>query len=874
MQTDDLLNRAKAGDKEALIAWSRSFAPAIAQFAYQAGIAEENMSYFRLQVLKDFSNNIKAIEANNADNKIYESAFRILKDEQLAQTERSNELALKFEEDKETHKAIQEISLIEKLALILFQFHGKDYHDVAEILGLSESSADSAISEAQTELKKSLIIESDGDVQKRLDLLAKSYSRVQFTEMDEIIPEEVIVAEELPAEVKREEKTSVNKKTLATLAGISLFLSTVIGASFLFNEQPAETQQSAAEEENPTTVTKAMVQKWEAEYEEIRTAAPESLGLSMETFEQLEYVKKADALKERTFSRQNVKQLQDDPERMQEQVDVLMWNIHTPKGMLDSVENYRILSSETSKFLVIYMEKTEQLMTIADGLLEKYKDELATAEVNGLLSPEKLMHSRQDYPEEIENLTSSLSEYTFQYSVHPNEERFRTMRDITRFYQVHPFGSDMISSQYLEILWSTPVFDETGMLWPVELLPQTIVTMSAFMSDPLADPVLKGEVEPQLLTAFFTLLKGDEHIEVFDDKGVVKEEFQIAWESLLQYNSNPITFLMLPILEEFEESGWRESAHYDQLAYPDILYAIDLENSGELAAKLPNGDLQIETISFDLEDYDYSDIQPLYEEFSATYDLQLLSGVEPMDIIKLYHYANKIEDIETMWHLTADDELKPSLEEYTQKWREQPEITETMRNIEIFSDNLHRQGRKIYITAFGQPVEAGIEYQMGANYFTLITERDKIWLMQHQINEHYTKKENFEGYDANVQNYYKNIAESGNRDAIQLATPAEIAGIFLLALENEDVKTMRLLVNEMDDTISDDMFKQRWMNGHLIAYSKMTGISFTADAINAGSNRIHGGVDISMKSDSMDDRRYLQMEKVEDSWMILDMFGY
>ena len=163
---------------------------------------------------------------------------------------------------------------------------------------------------------------------------------------------------------------------------------------------------------------------------------------------------------------------------------------------------------------------------------------------------------------------------------------------------------------------------------------------------------------------------------------------------------------------------------------------------------------------------------------------------------------------------------------------------------------------------------------MGANYFTLITERDKIWLMQHQINEHYTKEENFEGYDAKVQNYYKNIAESGKRDAIQLATPAEIAGIFLLALENEDVKTMRLLVNEMDHTISDDMFKQRWMNGHLIAYSKMTGISFTADAINAGSNRIHGGVDISMKSDSMDDRRYLQMEKVEDSWMILDMFGY
>ncbi|MCM3612496.1 hypothetical protein M4S82_14715 [Planococcus sp. MERTA32b] len=874
MQTDDLLNRAKAGDKEALIAWSRNFAPTIARFAYQAGIAKGDIPRFQLKVIKDIGASLDMIDVHNADNKIYETAVRLLDEEQLNNDENNDAASLKFEEDQDTHKAIQEIALQEKLALILFQFHGKDARNIAEILGLSGNAAQSALETAQTQLKKSLLIEGESGVQKRLDLLAKSYSRVEFPEEDKILPEEVTAAEEPAVEVKKEEKAPVNKKTLATLAGASLFLSAVIGASFLFNEQPAETQQTAAEEENPTTVTKAMVQKWEAEYEEIRTAAPESLGLSMETFEQLEYVKKADALKERTFSRQNVKQLQDDPERMQEQVDVLMWNIHTPKGMLDSVKDYRILSSETSKFLVIYTEKTEQLKTITDGLLEKYKEDLAKAEVNGRLSPEKLLQSRGDYPEEIENLTSSLREYTFQYMVHPNEERFRTMRDISKFYEVHPFGSDMTSNQYLEILWGTPLFDETGLLWPVEHLPQMILTMSTFMSDPLADPMLKGKVEPQLLTAFFTLLKGDEDIEVFDQKGVVKEKFQIAWESLLQYNSNPVTFLMLPILEEFEQSGWKESAHYDQLAYPDILYAIDLESNGELEGKLPNGDLQIETVKTDLEDYDYSDIQPLYEEFAAAHDLQLLSGIEPMDIIKLYHYANKIEDIETMWHLTADDELKPDLDEYTRKWRKRPDITEVYRDIEIYSDNLHRQGRKIYITAFGQNNEAGIDYHMGANYFTLVTESDEIWLMQHQINEQYTKDEDFEAYDANVQQYYNNIVESGMMDAVQLATPAEIAGVFLKAFEKEDVTTMRLLVNETDESISDEEFKERWLQGHLIGYSKMTGISFTADAMNIGSNGIHGGVDISMNSETMEDRRYMQMEKTEDSWMIVDMFGY
>ncbi|QHJ71789.1 sigma-70 family RNA polymerase sigma factor [Planococcus halotolerans] len=874
MQTDDLLNKAKEGDNQSLIAWSRNFTPLIARFAYQAGIPKEEIRGFQLEVIKDIGSNLETIEGHNTENKIIESAVRLLKNGKTDSINKNDEASFKFEEDEETHQAIQKLPQTEKLALILFQFHGKNQEDVSAIMGNFEASVDSALEAAIRDLEKNLVVEGKGDVQKRLDLLAKSYNRVEFTEENDIVPEEVSPSEEPAAEVRKEGKAPVNKKTLATLAGASLFLSAVIGASFLFNDQPAETQQTAAEEENPTTVTKAMVKKWEAEYEEIRAAAPDSLGLSEETFEQLEYVKKADALKERTFSRQNVKQLQDDPKRMQEQVDVLMLNIHTPKGMLDSVDDYRLLSSETSKFLVIYTEKTEQLMAIADGLLKKYKDELTKAEVNGQLSPEKLMHSREDYPEEIENLTSSLREYTFQYSVHPNEERFRIMRDITKFYEIHPFNSDMMSMQYLDVLWATPVFDETGMLWPIEHLPQSIITMSSFLSDPMADPVLQGIVEPQLIHAFHTLLKGDEHTEIFDKKGIVKEEFQLAWESLLQHNSNPVTFMMLPILEEFEESGWKESAHYEQMAYPDILYAIDLEKNGELAEKLPNGDLKIETVNFEVEDYDYSDIQPLYEKFAATYDLQLLSGVEPMEIIKMYHYANKIEDVETMWHLTAEDELKPSLEQYTKEWRKRPEIAETMRNIEIYSENLHRQGRKVYLMAFGQNIEASDDYRITTNNFTLVSERDQIWLMQHQIDEHYTKDENFEPFDTSVQKYYKDITESVSLDAIQLATPAEIAGVFLLALEKEDIETMRLMVHEMDDSISDEEFKERWLNGHLTAYSKMTGISFIADTFNIGFSGIRGGVDIRMKSETMEDSRYMHMEKVGDSWMIGDMFGY
>ncbi|TAA67874.1 RNA polymerase sigma factor [Planococcus salinarum] len=873
MQSDDLLEKAKDGDRQAFVAWFQPYRDMISRLAYQAGIPKDKVDSFQLEVMKEISNLLQTVDGQNTENRIMQGAVRVLKKEQTEEPVNQIDDSIKFAEDLETHKAIQKLPFSDRIVFLLLFFHRKDSAETGSILDQPADAVEVMADRAIAEIRRQLASTSEADMQKRLDLLAKSYNRIQFPEEKDHLIEEIIAADEPAHETVQTEKTSVNRKTFAILAGASLFLSAVIGASFLFNEQPADNRQSATEEENPSSVSNEMVDNWEAEYEEIRASAPERLGLPVDTFEQLEFVRKADALKERTFSRQNVKQLRDDPERMQEQVDKLMLSIDTPKGMLDSVEDNTLLTSEVSDFLVIYTEKTNQLMVIADGLLEEYDEELAIAEVNGVLSPEKLTYNRTTYPEAIENLTDSLREYTLQYTVHPNENRFRTVRDLNKFYEIHPFNADQLSFSYLDILQNTPFSDESGLLWPIEQLPYSVIMMATFMNDPLADPILQGKVEPQLMQVFFTLLKGDQSIEIFNDEGIVKEEIQIAWGSLLQHNSNPVTYIMLPILEEFEASGWTESAHYDELAPPDILYAIDMENNGELAEKMPNSDVTVETETLQLEDYDYSDIQMLYEEFSANHNLEVLSGVAPMEIVKLYHYANKIEDIETMWHLTADDELKPSLEEYTSNWKKRPEITEKLRHIEIYGENMQRMGRKLRIMAFGQNVEIESDYRM-MQHMTLVTEKDQIWLMQHQLDEYYTRDENFDDYDSNVQRYYNEIASSAELEAMDRATPAEIAGVFLLALEKEDLKTMRLLVYETDESISDEEFQERWIGGHLTVYSKMTAISFNVDAFNMDIHGIRGNVDIIVKSDSMEDSRYLPMEKAEGFWMIGDMFNY
>lgn len=483
------------------------------------------------------------------------------------------------------------------------------------------------------------------------------------------------------------------------------------------------------------------------------------------------------------------------------------------------------------------------------------------------------MYSRENQPEAIENLTASLREMTLEYSVHPNENRFRVIRDINPFYAVHPFNSDFQSSYYLEILRTAPYYDETGLLWPVEQLGYSIMTMASFLIEPTADPALQSIVEPELANVFFAMVKGGTDFEIFDSNGAVNQEHRMVWESMLQLDINPLTYVMLPILEEFEESGWTESAHFDKLALPTILDAVEMEKNGELAAKLPNADVQVSNDVFIVEDYDYSDVQPLYEEFSKGYDEAVLSGIKPLDIIKLYYYANRIEDGEMMWHLTADDRMRPSLEDYLMNWEKRPDLTEEYRVLEVYAGNFQRQGRKVLTMVMGTKLGEMDNYY-NTQPFMMITERDQIWKIQHNIDEFHTSTDDFAEYDQNVKNLYNEFTQTGELDSLQSASPAETAGIFLLALEKEDVHTMRSLVNEDGAPTDDEEFKNNWMSGQFPVYSQMEGISFRADTYNLAMLGLTGSVDIFKNVETMEQSHYLPMEKVGETWRIGNMFGY
>src|SRR5690606_28805223 len=98
------------------------------------------------------------------------------------------------------------------------------------------------------------------------------------------------------------------------------------------------------------------------------------------------------------------------------------------------------------------------------------------------------------------------------------------------------------------------------------------------------------------------------------------EHYQKAWKSLVHYSTETMIYTMLPIVEEMEASNWTASAHYDQLAYPDILANLDLKRSKKLEELLPHADMEIDNEMVEMHNFDYSRVAALYSEFSATHD--------------------------------------------------------------------------------------------------------------------------------------------------------------------------------------------------------------------------------------------------------------
>ena len=877
MRGEELFHKAKQGDMAAYSEWSRPYQSKMGQFAYENGVPVSKLPDYQKEVFRQFVLLLKEMNAEQAEMKLYEQAISSLEDFRRSGADGADGL-LHFEEDQETHNAIQKLPELQRLAFNLFYFQEKSIEEVASLVDLQEEAVKQDLSEATGNLAAALHLQENGKIEKRIEFVGKSYSRIQLDFQEEELFSDPVVEEPEFIGQAAPQKAAPNKKVTALLVTAGLFLIGVVGVSFALNdENPKVTASADSDEKDEQTevVTDKMVQDWVAEYTQIRETSPQRLGVEQEVYEELQYVKEADEMMKIAFSDETLEQVRNDPKNMQQIVDNLFRQIETPRGMEQSLYESPLLTEDLDAFFDSYALKTKELMELANDVLYRHQEELAGAAKSGELIPENVLADRDEYPEEVERLIGSIDEQMLMVAVHPTESRFIARRNIEPLHS-HPslMGDDSFGNTYLYALANEPYYDQSGLLMPVEMVAHHLSAMEMLLTEEDETSAIFKDYYDFLQNSFWMVLKGTENDPVFDSEGVVHEHYQRAWKSLVQYSTNTLIYTMLPIVEEMEASNWTASAHYDQLAYQDIMAALQMERSGQLAEMLPNADLAVfENELVEMNELDYSRVEGLYTAFAKSYDLTVVEDSSPVDIFLLYYYANSQKDAEMMWHLLADDELKPDLTLYIAEWQQLPDIKEELQWIEVTTDSVFRVGRDLQLQF--QYSSHSME-MIHAQPPVMVTSDQHVWLLKNRISENYASAEEKAAYFKKAEQLYDVLSFDDYGQALAEAKPGVVGAAYLLAAEKKDYAVMKKLTVQPEREPLDGEFEASAEERIYPTLSEEEEYSFTSEYYQSMEGEVQGTfyVTVGAQDSASFGQEGFGMTKTAEGWKMADLYFY
>lgn len=637
-------------------------------------------------------------------------------------------------------------------------------------------------------------------------------------------------------------------------ASISL-LAAVVGASFFFDTF----RLPAASEASEGQLTQEMADEMEQQYAETREDAKQRLGMEEGQFAEFAYVDDADEEKDKVFSRSNLKQHEDDAELFTQQMEELMWMIETPKGMGESLANSGHMPvDEIDRFMKLYFAKTNELQDFAEGILKNSEDQLpAASEHYG--EPQLLIEDIPDASAELEQLLAAWPEYGLRFRLaDPNRMHLLT-KDIDQLQQLPQFQTNNFAFMYLQLFAFYPYFDDQGWLVEPAHLIGAFDIMLNLLTDESTDSELKTEVEVMYEQTFWQITKGAEH-ELYQD-GVIKPEIQNLWKSLSSYD--PLAAILLPVIDEMEDSDWQQSDSLDKLEYDDSLEMLKLEQQGELSSTLPNGDFPLKSELVNLADFDYDRVKELYARFKQSHDTELLAGVQPLDIYFLYFYANHEKDSETMYYLLADSKLKPSLEQYMADWEPLLELTENAFSVEIHEETIQRIYKKVKIEPMLSYKEQDIGFHR-ANPLqpALVSEQDHIWLVQYQ------QQEFSQGPDSELQEQglkaYESLADK--EELPKNTSPLIVTYALLHAIDEENFEVANSLLSDESEE-QEVAFWRNFASSHQVAgFENLKSMAFMATDLNI-QNEIDASIEILYEKNETEQwYEHLQMALTPDGW--------
>lgn len=432
--------------------------------------------------------------------------------------------------------------------------------------------------------------------EKRMEFLKKSYERIPSS----FAPDEVLRKIDEETKKTRNEAHSVGKnKTLRhtmTVWGVgiaSVFVFGIITAMFILEQKEGTGEITGANMQHGSDEYIESPEKMKEfdeysvalnkEYEIEREKRREMLKLEEKKFGKLEFVNRADgqmSIVRNSKYRGSIMSLANGKKVLEQIFEDAKSYLKLPSEMVQDIKRYPLVDDEQASidFLGIYRSKVKSLLTVYNEVLE----ESGYTGDSSAIQAEAMMRSSNRFPKELQNIIDTMQEHSIEFYTNSNMGEIET-----RYYDssVHKELQKYIHPNtlaYADMIVKEPYTFGGALQYPVHELVPMLQEMERTLLTVENDFVLYPIMESYYTMIFNNIMEDAKSSKVFSDQGMVNEEYREPLRELASGGGRSLKYIMQPIIEELEASGWRQSKSWDALVYNDLIEALALARAGGL----------------------------------------------------------------------------------------------------------------------------------------------------------------------------------------------------------------------------------------------------------------------------------------------------
>lgn len=644
----------------------------------------------------------------------------------------------------------------------------------------------------------------DKQLEERLYLLKDSYERIQT----KIVVDDILnKLDEVPqVNEKKNKGTKWQRLTVWAVSIASVFIITILGASFLNEANNITTDEKEYTEQD--------IEKLVQSYTTERQKRQKQLEMSEEAFSSLGFVQYADTI----FSAQispGTLEGKNDELSIEEAYVKAIEGLKLPSEMVKDVKKKGKLDAQESIIFVDdFIAKTEYLIEYYDFKLWEHKEVVQIATFNDKPSAHVFISKRNEMPEEIQTLIKILPEQGLKLAVNDDENGFLIRPAWNFLYGEIENALNENEFSYLSLYNDMPGYNGVRTLLreqPVSSLSSYVSTMEKTLLNTDDSSAIHHRFENYYFELTEQLLFPEDSSGVFNENNEVKPHARMVWESLANLSGiSPLGTFFKPLVTSMEANGWKYNAIYKGLNIDQLRTYYIQALDGELdIKKLDWESILPQSLVSNLPDaIDHNGFGELYDKFNEDFDPLVLHGIDPISIALLYEYASLQNNHEMMWNLISEAAIL--------SWNKNAFLKEpTVRiNIPQSADSMYyhtfqtKKDKGILTTTLGTEIEGKIEF-----YIPFRLDSDGIWRLNisKYVNVDETKEPEVDVNDdfiKRVHHLYKQFAGTYDQKVLKDATASEIVGLYYYTEQLEDYVTQYELYIKGDKhlTISKEEF--------------------------------------------------------------------